>query len=92
MSVIMISGCRYSDKLDIVPLRSAGRPLPHPAYNIDQCKAEGSLETLQSIRYVEPGYLYYMDYTADVDMDRMIYPVYPPPGPASITPNSAPCS
>lgn len=73
-ALTVLSACCNSEGLNVTPLRSAGKQIQNPCYNADQCKPEGSLETLQSIRYVDPYPIYYMDYTAEVNWDEMIFP------------------
>lgn len=58
--------------LNIIDLRSAGKELPGDvSYDASNCKPEGSEQTLRSIRYVDPLPIYYMDYYAKVDWDKL---------------------
>lgn len=69
----VMTGCTNTSLLNVTPLRSAGKPLPAPENNVDQCKPEGAGETLESVRYVEGFPFYYMDYTAKVDWDQLSF-------------------
>lgn len=59
-------------KLNIVELRSAGKPISNPNINPSNLKPEGAEATLRSLRYVSPLPIYYMDYTAKVDWNQLI--------------------
>lgn len=57
---------------NVIELRSAGKELPGDvSYDASNCKPEGSEQTLRSIRYVDPLPIYYMDYYAKVDWDKL---------------------
>lgn len=58
--------------LNVTDLRSAGKELPGDvSYDASNCRPEGSEQTLRSIRYVDPLPIYYMDYYAKVDWDKL---------------------
>lgn len=60
------------EKLNVIDLRSAGKELPGGvSYDASNCRPEGSEQTLKSIRYVNPLPIYYMDYYAKVDWDKL---------------------
>lgn len=61
-----------SSNMNIVDLRSAGKEIPNPTFNLSDCKVEGAEATLRSLRYVEPIPIYYMDYYAKVDWNSFI--------------------
>ena len=60
------------DALNIINLRSAGKVVKEAKYNLANCKPEKSKETLESFRFVGPLPLYYMDYAADVDWNKLL--------------------
>ncbi|MDO5340896.1 MAG: linear amide C-N hydrolase [Bacteroidia bacterium] len=83
IATIAMMGCKKTEielpdanQLVITPLRPAGKPIPNPNYNVDQCKPiEGVQETLESLRYVEGVVpFYYLDYTAKVDWKGLLFP------------------
>lgn len=58
--------------LNIVKLRSAGKQLPGDVdYSASNCIPDGSAQTLRSVRYVDPLPIYYMDYYAKVDWNKL---------------------
>lgn len=60
------------EKLNVIDLRSAGKELPDGvSYDASNCRPEGSEQTLRSVRYVNPLPIYYMDYYAKVDWDKL---------------------
>lgn len=79
--VALIAACAVScnkidnpnnKSLNIINLRSAGKQLPgNVSYDASNCRPEGSEQTLRSIRYVEPLPIYYMDYFAKVDWNKL---------------------
>lgn len=57
---------------NVIDLRSAGKELPGDvSYDASNCRPEGSEQTLKSVRYVDPLPIYYMDYYAKVDWDKL---------------------
>lgn len=57
--------------LNIIDLRNAGKELPGVSYDASNCKPEGSEQTLKSVRYVGELPIYFMDYYAKVDWDKL---------------------
>ena len=75
--VAFAASCKKNDddkssNLNIVELRSAGKPISNPNINPSNLKPEGAEATLRSLRYVSPLPIYYMDYTAKVDWNQLI--------------------
>ncbi|MCQ2306730.1 MAG: linear amide C-N hydrolase [Bacteroidales bacterium] len=60
------------DVLNIINLRAAGNVVTEAGYNLANCKPEKAKETLESFRYVGPMPVYYMDYAADVDWNKLL--------------------
>lgn len=57
---------------NVIDLRSAGKELPGDvSYDASNCRPEGSEQTLRSVRYVDPLPIYFMDYYAKVDWDKL---------------------
>ena len=79
IAVITLSGCKKdepvddaSNKLNVINLRTAGKVVTEAKYNLANCKPEKAKETLESFRYVGPLPLYYMNYAADVDWNKLL--------------------
>lgn len=80
IAAITLVGCETDDSsvdspkdaLNIINLRAAGKVVKEAKYNLVNCKPEKSKETLESFRYVGPLPLYYMDYVADVDWNKLL--------------------
>ena len=80
IAAITLVGCETDDSavesskdaLNIINLRAAGKEVKEAKYNLANCKPEKSKETLESFRFVGPLPLYYMDYAADVDWNKLL--------------------
>lgn len=76
-----LSGCEKnnmvsetsSDEMKMIALRSVGKEFPGtPSYNLENCIVADAKKTLESLRYVDPYPIYYLDYYANVDWNRLI--------------------